>query len=235
MRIAICDNDRDFLKDMKALLEQAAKGMDNTIVCYCAGEKLLEDYRERRIRYDVVFMDIVLEDMDGIALGKQLKEIDEEMLLILLTNYVEYAVQGYEARAFRYLLKPVNEDVLKNIFAGIMQERSRKQVLQIMADGEESFVPLSKIFFLEAKEKYTTIYAEGQRYLTRNSLNYYEKLLLEKGFCRIHRKYLVNLCNVRRWSAHQIEAGGHLLPVSRRRENIFRERLYGYLEKGMQG
>ncbi len=234
MKIAICDDDREFLNNMMTLLQQVAEGMDIVISGYTTGEELLTDYQEHNVRYDVVFMDILLEGMDGITLGKMLKELDEDMLLILLTNYSEYAVKGYEAKAFRYLLKPINETMMKHIFAEIQQERSTKQLLQISADGEERLVSLSKILFLEAKEKYTTIYLEGESYLSRKSLNDYEQQLSGKGFCRIHRKYLVNLSNVRKWNARQIEIGGHVLHISRRRERAFSEQFYGYLEKGIE-
>lgn len=232
MRIAICDDDKDFIRNMEKLLKQASKGVDITVASYSTGEKLLEDYRDRHICYDVIFLDIMLPDMNGIALGKQLKELEEDMLLILLTNYEQYAVEGYEAKAFRYLLKPIDENLLKNVLADIKKERSRRQWIRISTNGEEVLVPLSKVLFLEAKEKYTTIYIDGQSYLSRMSLNQYEKQLGSRGFCRIHRKYLVNLCNVTRWNARRVEAGGHMLPISRRKEKEFREQLYGFLEKG---
>lgn len=234
MRVAICDNDKEFLNTMEKLLNRIWQGAENTITCYCSGAKLLEDCKERNVCYDVIFMDIEMEGMDGITLGKRLKEFDEEMLLIFLTNYAEYAVRGYEAKAFRYLLKPISEQTLKNVLAEIQQEWGRKQVLHIPADGEELLLPLSKILYLESKEKYTTIYVEGKGYLTRNSLNDYEMQLHSKGFYRIHRKYLVNLYRINRWNAHQIEVGGNILPISRRREKEFREQFYGYLEKGIQ-
>lgn len=234
MKIAICDDDREFLCYMTKVLQQITEGLDITIRSYAAGEELWADYQQNKARYDVVFMDILLKGMDGITLGKQLKELDEDMLLILLTNYPEYAVKGYEAKAFRYLLKPVDEARMKHIFAEIQQERSRKQLLQISADGEEMLVSLAKIQFLEAKEKYTTIYLEGESYLSRKSLNEYEQQLNGKGFCRIHRKYLVNLKNIRKWKARQIEIGEHVLHISRRRERAFSEQFYGYLEKGIE-
>ncbi|MBQ4536371.1 MAG: response regulator transcription factor [Lachnospiraceae bacterium] len=234
MRIAVCDDDKNFLIEMVRLLEKAEPGLDTTVVCYSEGEKLLEDCQDKKICYDVVFMDIELVGMDGITLGKKLKETDEEMLLIFLTNYADYAVRGYEAKAFRYMLKPVKETVIKSILAEVKQERGRRQVLQIPGDGEELLVSLQQILFLEAQEKYTAIYVKGQRYLTRVSLNEYEQQLQSKGFFRIHRKYLVNLCNIRKWSASRIEVAGHSLPISRRKEKEFRERFYGYLERGIQ-
>lgn len=234
MRIAVCDNDKNFLNSMETLLNKAWQGNDHVITCYSSGAKLWEECGQKKVSFDVIFMDIEMEGMDGITLGKKLKELDEEMLLIFLTNYSEYAVRGYEAKAFRYLLKPVNEQMLKNIMAEIQQERSRKQVLHIPGDGEELLLPLSKVLYLESREKYTTIYVDGQKYLTRNSLNDYEQQLKSKGFCRIHRKYLVNLYRVSRWSSHQLEIDGKELPISRRREKEFREQFYGYLEKGIQ-
>lgn len=234
MRIAVCDNDKNFLNSMETLLAKIGQGTDNVIVCYSSGEKLWEDCREQKTFFDVIFMDIEMAGMDGITLGKKLKELDDEMLLIFLTNYLEYAVRGYEAKAFRYLLKPVNEQMLKSIFAEIQQERSRKQVLHIPNGGEELLLPLSKVLYLESREKYTMIYADGQKFLTRNSLIDYELQLKSKGFCRIHRKYLVNLYRVSRWNAHQVEISGQFLPISRRKEKDFKEQFYGYLEKGIQ-
>lgn len=234
IRIAVCDDDKKFLENMVQLLNNIVQGLDTTITGYSDANKLLGDFRDKDIRYDVVFMDIEMGELNGIAVGKQLKDLDNEMLLILSTNYLEYAVKGYEAKAFRYLLKPIDENTLRGVMAEVEQERSRKQVLQIPVEGEELLVPLPQVLFLESREKYTTIYTENESYLTRLSLNDYEQQLQNKGFCRIHRKYLVNLGNISRWNAHLIEIGGHRLPVSRRNEKKFREQFYGYLEKGIQ-
>lgn len=235
MKIAVCDDDKEFLAEVSTLLERILPGLDNTVTCYHSGVKLLEDCREHMRHYDVLFMDIQMEDMDGIMLGKQLKELDEELILILLTNYVEYAVKGYETRAFRYLLKPVNEEIMRNTLAEVRQELGRNQVLQISVDREKMLLPLSGILFLEAKEKYTAVHVKDQCYLVKKSLNDYEKLLKVQGFCRIHRKYLVNLGNIRKWHDRQLEVGGQQLPISRRKEKEFREQLYNCLERGRQG
>ena len=171
MRIAICDDDKEFLTNMSALLERSEQGLDISVTCYQAGEKLLEDYQAQKVRYDVIFMDIELDGIDGITLGKQLKALDEEMLLVFLTNYQEYAIKGYEARAFRYLLKPVDEACIKRLLADIRREQGGKHTLRIAVDGGEILLPLEKIYYMDAQKKYTTVYVKERQYLTRVSLN----------------------------------------------------------------
>ncbi len=233
MRIAICDDDKEFLKSMRSLLERSEPSLDNMVSCYQSGERLLEAFESKEVHYDVIFMDIELEGMDGITLAKKLRAVNDETFLVFLTNYAEYAIAGYEARAFRYLLKPVDEKDIQKLLADIRKEWGSRQSLRIMVESRELLLPLEKINYMDAQKKYTTIYAGEQQYLSRVSLSDYEKQLQDKGFFRIHRKYLVNLCNITGWDKHWIEVDGQRLPVSYRKEKEFREQLYAYLEKGV--
>lgn len=60
-------------------------------------------------------MDIRLPESDGITLGKKIKELCPDTYLVLVTAYAEYAIKGYEAATFRYLLKPVRTNELRKL------------------------------------------------------------------------------------------------------------------------
>ena len=62
--------------------------------------------------FDLIFLDIDLGGMDGMALARKIRETDSEVPILFLTNHKEYVFEGYEVQAFRYLLKPVTEDTL---------------------------------------------------------------------------------------------------------------------------
>lgn len=62
--------------------------------------------------FDLIFLDIDLGGMDGMALARKIRETDSEVPILFLTNHREYVFEGYEVQAFRYLLKPVTEDTL---------------------------------------------------------------------------------------------------------------------------
>ena len=131
---------------METLLAKIGQGTDNVIICYSSGEKLWEDCREQKTFFEVIFMDIEMAGMDGITLGKKLKELDDEMLLIFLTNYLEYAVRGYEAKAFRYLLKPVNEQMLKSILRRFSRKEAENRYYIFLTEEKSYCYPCQRFF-----------------------------------------------------------------------------------------
>lgn len=233
MRIAVCDDDIAFLSNFKQYLIKNWHLEEDGVQVFRTGEELLNACMDTRGIYDVVFLDIELEGADGVEIGEKLRETDEETLLIFLTNYEKYALKGYRARAFRYMLKPVSDSMMQTLLQDIQREQRRKQVLQIETEGGNVFLQLPKIKYIESHEKYTTVFGDGRRYLTRKSLNDYEAQLADKGFYRIHRKYIINLYRIDRFRNYQVKLEDKWLPVGRRRWKDFKKALYCFLEKGI--
>ena len=76
---------------------------------------------ERAFLPDVIFLDIKMPDLDGITFGKKVRELLPDCFLIFTTAYEEYAVKGYEAQAFRYLLKPMELVVIQPLMRHIQK------------------------------------------------------------------------------------------------------------------
>lgn len=104
MRILVCDDDAAFAGQLAEKIEAIVKPQMPRSTVDCA-----TDAAQLRAlplaKYDLAFLDIDMGPLNGVDLARRLHELRPDMLLIFVTNYVEYSLQGYEVQAFRYLLK----------------------------------------------------------------------------------------------------------------------------------
>lgn len=233
MKVAICEDEKvmadkiwSFFFDMK----------DINAKCYPDSETLLSDYANGE-RYDIIFCDIVMKSMNGIELCKAVREIDKNVYLCIITNYVEYAPSGYEAGVFRYLLKPiVKEDVLK-VIDDIKDIASSAKKIIIKAFHESVIIESKSLIYIEVKDKYSYVHywaEENPRreeiVITASSLNHLEETLADKSFCRIHRKYYVNMEHVTSYNSMSVLMDcGASLPISYRKSGSFKDAFEAFL------
>lgn len=235
LSVMICDDEEEHILKLQQILEQLQDEMDLHIDTSTAPEQLLKDLEDwaksgERLP-NVIFLDISMPEIDGIAFGKMVRKFAPDIYLVFTTAYREYAVEGYEARAFRYLLKPITRDMVLKVLNDILIDIGRKKKLLIKLANEERVIPLCDIIYMSAEDKYTVLYTTDGYYLDRTSLTEYEKLLGPYGFIRIHRKHIVNFMHHRCLEKGYVVLGkGIRLPISKRREAVYHMELFNRLE-----
>lgn len=239
MRVFICEDIPEHSQRLQTLIEEIgiAAQWNVEVHTFESGEGLLSElYKriERKEAYpDVVFADIRLPGMDGIALGKRLKEAAQDVVLVLLTAYEEYAIRGYETGAYRYLLKPPTQEDVTNVFSKIAEQKSEKKTLVVQSGDREVLIPVRNIRYIGAEDKYVMLYTTEGDFLDRRSLQYFEACLEDMSFYRIHRKYLVNMRFHKALDdAYVMLTTGEKLPVSRRNIASYRKCFLKHLEGG---
>ena len=109
LRVAVAeDNPKDrerLLSFLKKYGEE--KDVQIEVAEYTDGSELLDQYRPC---YDVIFLDVEMPQMDGMKAAEKIRETDEEVILIFITNMAKYAIRGYEVQALDFVLKPVKYD-----------------------------------------------------------------------------------------------------------------------------
>lgn len=232
MRIAVCDDEEKFRTQAKNLIDKLAGSLDVIVDAYEDGNKLLTAFDKNP--YDVLFLDIEMPIMDGITLAKKLRERSDSIYIVFLTGHVEYALEGYEVNALRYLTKPVQEDKLREVLRFVMDKSTSKRQLMIKEDGEEILLNVSDIVYLEAQNQYVMIYTTDGEHLIRYNIGDLEEQLKNDGFFRIHRGYLVSLAKVKKLVKNEVimELPDEelSLPVSRSNIKPLKEALYAYVE-----
>ncbi len=230
MKIAICDDDKIFVKRIYDFLWQR---QDYSVDCFLSPSALLAKY-ESGESYDILFLDIRMQSLNGISLAKKIRAYSPHVIIVFLSAYVEYAPSGYEVNAFRYLLKPVSKESLFQVLKDIHAELEGAQKIILKTSQCELVVHTNDIYYLEANDKETTVCYNEDIVLIRKGLHEIADQLPASLFFRVHRKYLVNLAHVREYDEkHLTLSCGHTLPISRRNSRSFRDAIEAYIERGL--
>ena len=227
MRIAVCDDEKKFLQQFRAITDKAYRSLDILTEEFTDGGELLRYFENRK--YDIVFLDIEMPAIDGLSLARKLRELSEDVYIVFLTGHIEYAIKGYEVNALRYLTKPAEESAVREVIDHVMKKQSNKKALWVKDHEGEHKIHLNDIIFIEAQNQKIVIYTVGGEVETRGKISDYEEKLESQGFFRIHRGYLVSLSKVSGISGRDIRmVDGSLLPIGRTKEQSFRSALMSY-------
>ena len=232
VRIAICDDEEKYRLELKTILNKLLINVDCDIDTFSDGNILEADFRDKP--YDLVFLDIEMPELDGITLAKKLRSLSDKVYIVFLTSHIEYALEGYEVNALRYLTKPVNIDKLKEVIKYVQERETSARQIIIKEDGEKIVVDVNDVIYMEAQNQNVRIVTCTNEHIIRYNISDFEEQLKNDGFFRIHRGYLISLAKVKKLSKGDVimELGKDevSLPVSRSNLKPLKDALYSYVE-----
>ena len=229
MRIAICDDEELYRVELKTILDKLLINVDYNIDTFDDGNRLVESFKA--LPYDILFLDIEMPAVDGITLAKSLRAMSEKVFIVFLTSHVEYAIEGYEVNALRYLTKPVDIEKLKEVIRYVQEKQGASRQLIIKEDGEELLININDVIYLESMNQNVRIVTTQGEHVIRYNIGDFEEQLKNDGFFRSHRGYLISLAKVKKLSKNDvIMEGDVILPVSRSNVKALKDALYTYVE-----
>jgi two-component system response regulator AlgR len=196
---------------------------------------------------DVVLLDIRMPEMDGIEVARHLAQLQHGPAVIFTTAYDDYAVQAFEAQAVGYLVKPVRRERLARALrhaarlsgrelqglAQVAAGRDRRSHLCVRKGKGLLLIPVDKVTYFQADQKYVTLHHAGGEELLDETLKDLESEFTER-FIRIHRNTLVALPCLERIDTTDdgrylasVTGRAEPLPVSRRLVAEVKRRLSG--------
>lgn len=225
IKILVCDDDvacaQDIARKIQTLPTYSPKSMN--VQCLTDISAMSA---EALTKCDILFLDIDLGPKNGIALARTMREHNAEFVLILVTNFNEYAPEGYEVDAFRYLSKSELDRKLPTYFSNALAMcRTRQKKIEIFCEGESMPVPIQALAYVESQGHEQCLHLIGwskEKLYTRLTMAQLEELLFPQGFLRIHKQFLVNMEYLQSLqSTGAVLTTGHSLPTSARnyREN----------------
>ena len=225
IHILICDDDRAFTLRLKASVESilAEKHTAARISVFSSAEEI---GGETMASCDAAFLDIDFagKELNGLDIARRIRASRNDAVIVFVTNYVEYAPEGYEVRAFRYLLKEELPHKLEDCLSQVLlQLRTEKSDLKISVEGETISLPLRDLLYLESMGHSLSFhvcckgYEPDRTYSCYGAIGKMEEELSGRGFLRIQKSYLVNMAHIKKLSSVQVLlSNGVSLPVSSR-------------------
>lgn len=190
---------------------------------------------------DVVFCDIKMPGLDGMALARVLARFADRPQVVFVTAYDEHAVDAFEVRATDYVMKPVRaarlSEAVRRVVTALAAATGAGSSGPVLADetipvglgGVTTFIKRSQVRYAQAQGDYARLHTATGSHLVRTSLTTLEERWAEAGFVRIHRSTLVSLPQVDAVIAGhggcKIRLGDVELQVSRRHLRDLRDRL----------
>ena len=224
IRTAIVEDaafDRQVLQDCLREYGQET-GTELQITEFTGGASFLERYPED---LDLIFMDIMMDGMDGLTTARKLRRRDDKVLLVFVTSMVQYAVQGYSVDAMDFIVKPVTYTGLKLCMDRVVRRLNETAPVRLCFSNREGThsVDAAEICYIESLEHKIVVHTVQEEIPSDMSLASAEKMVKALPFFRCHVSYLVNLRYVDRISGNDVWVNGDRLAISRYRRKDFLE------------
>ena len=199
----LCDDQNSFLEHLQNEIISVLDGMNEKARLYSYTQ--MEHIPSSILSgCDIAFLDIDFENQqyNGIDIARKIRGIRKDAVIIFVTNYIEYAPEGYEVNAFRYVLK---SDIQKKLPVylpeALAQLQSCGETMTIQINSEWFDIPLAEIRYIESQKHTVIVHTPRKDYTYYSSLTTLEEQLESKGFLRIHKSYLVNMSHLKRYQS----------------------------------
>ena len=209
MNILICDDELAFGEQVERAVVPFFAGRRIPAQCkLCASAEEVQALPDLA-QYQIAFLDVDLVTASGIELGRTLRQANPRMLLVYISAYMEFALDGYTVSAFRYILKSDLSRMLPACLEDIYNELAQKRkVLSVKeVGGEMRRLPYDDIFSLESEGRKVAVFGEGAR---KALCIYYGKLsglpeeMFDSGFLRVSRSVVVNMRYISRINSYKV-------------------------------
>ncbi|MBU3805398.1 MAG: LytTR family DNA-binding domain-containing protein [Candidatus Fournierella pullistercoris] len=220
MRFAVCDDQPAYLRQVAQLIQTflAQKDLRFPVDCFGSAPEFSDALACNH--YDAVFLDVEMPKVSGLALAEQLKQQHPTTRIIFVSNHLDYAPQGYQVSAFRYLLK----EQLSQTFAPCMQAlweqlHPKNQTILLRSGGQDVEVALPSVAYFEASGHHVIahfINPTQEKLVCNTSLGQLANELSDSDFHLVQRSFLVNFWVVKRFLNYTvILSTGQTIPVSK--------------------
>jgi two-component system LytT family response regulator len=224
--------------------------LSKTIKEHCKGIEIITEAENvidavkliNKNNIELVFLDVEMPNENGFALFEYFDK--PNFVTIFCTAYSEYALQAFEVSAVDYLLKPVTISKLQDAIEKAIKTRGQNQILQSVSILRENltvtqlqkialplsdgllFIKIDDILYFEADGSYTHVITTKEKHLVCKKIKEFHELLTnDSRFFRVHRSYLVNIQQIKKYSkkdgATLVFENNKVIPVAREKKNEF--------------
>ena len=232
IHIALVEDEEEYRKAFLGYLlrYEQESGRQFRISVFPDGEDIISSYKAD---YDLILMDIAMRFMDGMTAAEKIRELDQEVVIIFITNMPQFVMKGYAVDALDYVLKPVNYFAFSQRIERAISRMSRRreQYFTVPVRGGIRKLSVSNILYVEVQDHDLLFHTRNESILTRGSLAEVEAKLGNAGFFRCNKYCLVNLAFADSLQGIDLVVAGEHIQVSRAKKKAMLDALNNYLNE----
>lgn len=230
LRIAIVEDEAQCAEQLKEYIQRYGQenGRGFEVLHFCDGSEILQDYQPR---YDIILLDIEMPKVSGMEAARAIRDQDENVVLMFITNMAQYAIRGYSVGALDFVMKPVSYYTFQLKFSRAIErvvKRRNEEILLTLPDRLQR-VGVRSIYYVEVQDHMLHYHTEQGEYVLRGTLQSAEKQLAPYNFAKCNHWYIVNLMHVEQVRKDTVVVAGHELEISRRARGAFLNALTDYM------
>lgn len=234
LKIAICDDENLFLNEFKSIIEGicANEKIEYVINTYNSGYFAVDNYN----KYDLIFLDIDMPDLDGIAIAEQINKLKGNLdipYIVFVTSKDNLVFDALKQFPYSFIRKAYFKDDIKSCILSINKKLADKAIRYPVKIGRNKlFLNLDNIIYLEKDKNYVIFHTTDNQYKERSNID--EKLsdLSSRDFIRTHIGYLVNMKYIKEiTNTEVILLDGTKIPISKSYKQSVKDIYFDWMVK----
>lgn len=227
IKIAVCDDEKYYLDKIQNHIANYAVSYNFKFEIDKFEKSLELADAIKKNKYDIAFLDVEMDFMDGIDLGCAIKKASPQTLLVYISGYIDYSLQGYKVKAFSYILKPDLDQIFAKEMDSVIAEITNSKVsFPVMYNSDIVHVLFSDIMYIMSEQrKIVMVLKDNQRYEFYSTMDEQESLFSWKNFLRVQQGYMINLkyaVNIKDYEIHLFT--GETIRTSRNNFKLLKEK-----------
>ena len=199
LRIAIVDDEPSVVDEIRNIIisffQEQGKPID--ISCFSSGEEIISYHQ----RYDLIFLDIQMQGMDGIKTAQELRKNDKKAVLIYVTSFGSEMARSFSVHPFAFLEKPVNVDLLRKNLQDYMEyafkEQNFKGIPFETLTGTVLVKPDDILYFEYLGNRKIRLVCSAGEYLIQDAIGNIYPLVEKYSFMKPHQSFIVNPAKIK--------------------------------------
>lgn len=231
MKILICDDEQQYVDKLKMHIETFMQ-------CRCIKHEIHTTNNPQTIIdsshiYQLAFLDIQMNELDGISLARVLKERNSKIVIFFVTSFNNYQDDAMDLRAFRFFEKPFNADRLLSGLEKAMEYIDESYIdFYIYANNEQKKILVDEVIYVERSNRQVTLVTTQGNYTTRESFDDWCEILQNSFFYKVHKSFIVNLHYVTSYKYSELFIQNSIrIPIASRRQAEFHKFWFAYLRR----
>ena len=230
IRILMCDDEPQAIKEYENRIRNLGEkhGFELNIRSFQNADQLFFYMEDPKSIVDIIFLDINMSGIDGIQAAAKLRKDGYGGEIVFLTKQSDKAIKGYDVQAYHYIVKSDESDPnFERIFVNLanhIQNRTTEYIT-FQGIGESRNIAIRDIAYFSVLRRIITVhYGSNESFEFYSSMEKVESVMLEYGFLRVQRSYLVNTDYIRDFTAESITMNdGTVITLSRKNSKQLRE------------